>query len=225
MTAAKIRVVIADDHAVVRSGLRLLINSQKDMVVVGEAKDAREARASAVETSPDVVLLDITMPGGNGIRVIGEICRDKPATRVLVLTMHEEPDYLRSALAAGGAGYLLKRSADSELLSAIRAVASGQRYVDPSIAESLVQELLREPVGEEAAGEERLSPREREVLELLAYGYTNQEIAEKIFVSVKTVETYRARLTQKLGVKTRAELVRYAMRQGLLRSDAEDPLT
>ena len=217
---SKIRVVVADDHAVVRTGLRLLINSQKDMVVVGEAKDAREAVALAAESTPDVVLLDISMPGGNGIRSIAEICRDRP-TRVLVLTMHEEPDYLRSSLAAGGSGFLLKRSADSELLSAIRAVASGQRYVDPSIAESLVQELLREPLGGEAAGEERLSPREREVLELLVHGHTNQEISEKIFVSVKTVETYRARLTQKLGIKTRAELVRYAMRQGLLRSDSD----
>ena len=219
---AKIRILIADDHAVVRSGLRLLINSQRDMEVVGEAKDGREVLPKVRESRPDIALLDLSMPGGGGLQAIGQLRREEPAVRVLVLTMHDDPDYLRSVLSAGGFGYVVKRSADSDLLSAIRTVSHGERFVDPSIGETLVQEILRDsgPGGTGGESEEaRLSPREREVLGLLAHGYTNTEIAEKIFVSVKTVETYRARLSQKLGLRTRAELVRYAMSRGILRGD------
>lgn len=224
---SKIRILIADDHAVVRSGLRLLINSQKDMEVVGEARDGKEVLPRVQESQPDVALLDLSMPGGGGLQAIGLLRREQPAVRVLVLTMHDDPDYLRSVISAGGFGYVVKRSADSDLISAIRAVSRGERFVDPSIGENLVQEILREAgSGGSSAGEgdaARLSPREREVLGLLARGHTNTEIAERIFVSVKTVETYRARLSQKLGLHTRAELVRYAMNRGILRGDSSDP--
>ena len=216
----KIRILIADDHAVVRSGLRLLINSQKDMEVVGEAKDGREVLPAVKATRPDIALVDLSMPGGGGMQAIAQLRREEPMVRVVALTMHDDPDYLRSVLSAGGFGFVVKRSADSDLISAIRAASRGERFVDPSIGESLVQEILRESApGAGESGEIRLSPREREVLGLLARGHTNAEIAEKITVSVKTVETYRARLSQKLGLHTRAELVRYAMSRGILKSD------
>lgn len=219
---SKIRILIADDHAVVRSGLRLLINSQRDMEVVGEAKDGREVLPRVKETRPDIALVDLSMPGGGGVAAIAQLRREEPGVRVVALTMHDDPDYLRSVLSAGGFGYVVKRSADSDLISAIRAVSRGERFVDPSIGESLVQEILRESgPGAGEGGEIRLSPREREVLGLLARGHTNAEIAEKIAVSVKTVETYRARLSQKLGLHTRAELVRYAMSRGILKSDED----
>ncbi len=217
---SKIRILIADDHAVVRSGLRLLINSQKDMEVVGEARDGREVLPKVRETRPDIALMDLSMPGGGGVQAIAQLRREEPGVRVVVLTMHDDPDYLRSVLSAGGFGYVVKRSADADLVSAIRAAARGEKFLDPSIGEGLVQEILREsePGGAET-GEIRLSPREREVLGLLAHGHTNAEIGEKIDVSVKTVETYRARLSQKLGLHSRAELVRYAMSRGILKSD------
>ena len=215
---SKIRVMIADDHAILRSGLRLLINSQTDMEVVSEAPDGESAVQAAHETRPDVALMDLTMPRTGGMRALQEIVRNVPKTRMLVLTMHDDPAYLRSVMAAGASGYGLKRSVDAELLAAIRAVHRGGTFVDPSLANVLVQDAL----SKKAAKAPRtrpvniLSDRELQVLKLVVRGYGSQQIASQILVSVKTVETYRSRLTQKLGLRTRSELVRFAVQMGLL---------
>lgn len=214
---ATIRVLIADDHTVLRAGLRMLIGAQSDMEVVGEAADGDEAIRKTLEIRPDVALIDITMPGSGGIKAIERISEACPPTRVLVLTMHDVPAYLRSALAAGASGYVVKRAADSELLSAIRAVHRGRTVLDPALAAMVVQGAL----GKKAAGGQAaslLSPREREVLGLVAQGYTNQQIADRLGLSVKTVETYRSRLVEKLGLRSRADLVRYALDSGLFGS-------
>jgi two-component system response regulator NreC len=211
---ARIRVLVADDHAVLRAGLRMLIRAQTDMDVVAEAADGEEAVRKAAETRPDVVLMDLSMPGSGGIRAIERLRQDCPASRVLVLTMHDVAAYLRSALAAGASGYVVKSAADSELLSAIRGVHRGRTVLDPELAASALQNTLgRRPAGGLTA--DPLSPREREVLDLIAQGYTNQQIADRFGLSVKTIETHRSRLVEKLGLRSRAELVRYAMDSGL----------
>jgi DNA-binding NarL/FixJ family response regulator len=214
---AKIRILIADDHAVLRAGLRMLIGAQADMEVVGEAADGEEAVRRAAELRPDIVLLDITMPGMGGIKAIEEIRRRAPATRVLVLTMHDVPAYLRSVLAAVGSGYVVKRAADAELLSALRGVHGGRTVLDPSLAVRVVQGGIgrRGPAPGTPVLASPLSQREREVLDLVAQGYTNQQIADRLGLSVKTVETYRSRLVEKLGLRSRADLVRYALDSGL----------
>ena len=212
----KIRILIADDHAVLRAGLRMLIAAQPDMEVVGEAADGEEAIQRVIETLPDVAILDITMPGVGGIRAIERIRRESPVTRVLVLTMHDVPAYLRSVLAAGGSGYVVKRAADTELLSAVRAVYRGRVVLDPTLAVRVVPGGISRRVP--AAGSvatNPLSQREREVLDRVAQGYTNQQIADHLGLSVKTVETYRSRLVEKLGLRSRADLVRYALDSGL----------
>jgi two-component system, NarL family, response regulator NreC len=212
---ARIRILIADDHAVLRAGLRMLIDSQKDLEVVGEASDGDEAVRKAAALRPDVALVDISMPGSSGIKAIERIREAAPATRVLVLTMHDMPAYLRAALAAGASGYVVKRAADSALLAAIRDVYRGRTALDPALAASVVQSGLRRRGATGAGPTTPLSQREREVLELVAQGYTNQQIADHLGLSVKTVETYRARLVEKLGLQSRAELVRYALDSGL----------
>jgi two-component system, NarL family, response regulator NreC len=221
---SKIRILIVDDHTILRAGLRMLINAQPDMEAVSEAMDGHEALWRAREIKPDVVLMDITMPKTGGLQVLEQLRQVCPHTRILVLTMHDDPAYALSVLAAGGLGYVVKRSADSDLLAAIRAVYRGRTFVDPTLAGSLVQELLGKQVSAGAVdgGVRRslLSPREREVLRLLAQGYTNQQAARSIMVSVKTVETYRARIAQKLGLHSRAELTRYALESGLLSPDS-----
>ncbi|MFQ6057409.1 MAG: response regulator [Anaerolineae bacterium] len=214
-----IRVLVADDHAVLRAGLRLLLNAEPDMEVVGEAADGAEAVAQAVALKPDVVLMDITMPGMSGLEATRRIKAARPEAKVLALTMHDDQGYLRSLLEAGGSGYVLKKSADEELLSAIRIVHQGGVYLHPSHTRILLEDMLQR--GEPGLlptedGYERLSPREREVLRLVALGYTNQQIADQLYVSIKTVETYRARVMKKLGLRGRAALVRYALRKGLL---------
>jgi two-component system response regulator NreC len=214
----KIRVLLADDHAILRSGLRLLVNSQSDMEVVSEAPDGEQAVQAVREARPDVALMDLTMPGGGGMRALQEIARDCPKTRALVLTMHDDPSYLRSVLAAGASGYVLKRSVDAELLAAIRAVHRGGTFVDPSLANVLVQDVLAKK-GAQARRTRPvkiLSDRELQVLKLVARGYSSQQIAKQILVGVKTVETYRSRLAQKLGLRTRSEVVRFAVQMGLL---------
>lgn len=218
----KIRVLIADDHAILRAGLRMLIDSQLDMTVIGEAHDGNQAIDMARELKPDVVLLDITMPVSGGLHAIGEIIRRNPATRVLLLTMHAELAYLRTALAAGAAGYVLKKSVDADLLSAIRTVQRGLKYVDAELASGLFQEVVgNEPAGDGAAGGESkiLSQRELQVLKLVAEGFSSREIANRIYVSTKTVETYRGRFAEKLGLKTRADVVQYALNVGLLSAE------
>jgi len=214
----KIRVMIADDHAILRAGLRMLIDAQADMVVVSEADDGEKAVQTAKQISPDVVLLDLTMPRVGGMKALQQLAHDCSEIRVLVLTMHDDPAYLRSALAAGASGYLLKRAVDAELIAAIRAVHRGGIYVDPRLASVLVQDALDKSSG--SAGPTRpsrlLSPRELQVLRLVARGYTSAEIAGQLFVGVKTIETYRLRLTEKLGFRTRSDAVRFAVQMGLL---------
>lgn len=211
----KIRVVVADDHSILRAGLRMLINAEADMTVVGEAADGKEVEVVVRKAMPDVLLLDITMPSGGGIKALEQVRRSFPQVRVLILTMHEDPAYLRSVLGAGASGYVLKRAVDADLLFAIRAVHRGGTFVDPSLAQTLLPQ-----VGGVAAGKGHvLSPRERQVLQLVAEGYTNQQIAERIFVGVKSVETYRARIGQKLSLNNRADFVRYALEAGLLTSE------
>jgi two-component system response regulator NreC len=213
--------MIADDHAILRSGLRLLVNAQADMEVVSEAPDGEQAAQAARETRPDVALVDLTMPRKGGMGALQEIVRGCPETRVVVLTMHDDPTYLRSALSAGASGYVLKRSVDAELLTAIRAVHGGGTFVDPSLADVLVQDLLAKK-GAKARLKRPLnilSHRELQVLRLVARGYSSQQIAKQILVGVKTVETYRSRLAQKLGLRTRADVVRFAVQNGLLTAE------
>jgi two-component system response regulator NreC len=214
----KIRVMIADDHAILRAGLRMLVNAQTDMEVVAEACDGEIAVQTAQETNPDVALLDLTMPRVGGMRALAQIAKCCRATRVLVLTMHDDPAYLRSALAAGAAGYLLKRAVDAELIAAIRAVHRGGIFVDPRLANVLVQDILqkRKPKAGSSPTADILSHRELQVLGLVARGYTSAQISKQIFVGVKTIETYRARFADKLGLRTRSEVIRFAVQMGLL---------
>jgi DNA-binding NarL/FixJ family response regulator len=208
----KTRIVIADDHEIVRAGLRTLIDGQPDMQVVGEAGDAAAAVEQVCLLKPDVVVLDISMAGGGGLKAQQNISTAMPGTKILFLSMHSDPAFVRTAIAAGAAGYITKKAVHTELLKALRTVRMGKRYLDPTASEGLF------PANEKQA---ILSPRERETLRLLASGYTNQEIASQIFVSVKTVETYRARIMVKLDAKTRADIVRYAINAGLLDHDFE----
>jgi two-component system response regulator NreC len=219
MNAYKIRVLIVDDHAIVRTGLRLLISGQEDMTVVGEAGSTQDGIDAAERLSPDVALIDLSLPGEGGIEAIRQLRRSRPKVRTVALTMHDDPVYLRSVLSAGGSGYVVKRAADSELLAAIRAVREGRSFVSPMLAEAEAQEALAPQVPSQAEAEEslaRLSARERQVLVLLAHGHTHSEMAEQLGISVKTVETHRARLSEKLRLKTRADLVRVALDAGLL---------
>ncbi len=218
-----IRVLIADDHAVLRSGLTMLLAAQGDVAVVGEAGDGNEAVAKTRDLRPDLVLLDLSMPGPPGGEVIRQVLRASPKTRVLVLTMHDDPAYLASAMLAGASGYVVKKVADTELIQAIRAVHAGRTFVDLTRG----SDPHPRPVegGGKSSGEtpKNLSRREVEVLRLLAQGHSNQQVADLIKVSVKTVETYRTRLSEKLGLKGRAELYRFAVESGILDSEAAGP--
>ena len=216
MTAPRrIRILLADDHTVLRSGLRALLSAQADLEVAGEAADGGEALRLAQTIKPDVVVMDIGMPGVSGIDATARIRRELPATKVLILSMHDDQGYLRQALRAGASGYVLKKAADTELLAAIRAAARGEIFLDPSLAKGLVEDVVL-PKSQEP-GIPTLSEREREVLHLLARGHTNQQVADHLCIGVKSVETYKARLMDKLGLKGRAELVRYALTHGLLK--------
>jgi two-component system response regulator NreC len=210
--------MIVDDHAILRAGLKMLLNAQADMEVVAEASDGEKAVQAARETNPDVALLDLTMPKVGGMKALQEMARICRETRVLVLTMHDDPAYLRSALAAGASGYLLKRAVDAELIAAVRAVYRGGIFVDPRLTNILVQDVLKKrgTKASPTAAVKLLSERELQVLRLVARGYTGAQIAKQIFVSVKTVETYRSRFAEKLGLRTRSDVIRYAVQMGLL---------
>ena len=208
-----IRVVIVDDHAVVRSGLKLLLDGQEDLEVVGEAGDARTAVFEVRAQKPDVVLMDVVMPSGSGIEATPAVLKEAPDAKVLILSMQDDPAYVREAFAAGASGYVLKEAADAELVAAVRKVAAGQRYVHPTLGARLVAAEADERA---RAEEDPLSEREHEILRLLALGHTNQEIASQLYLSVRTVETHRAHIMQKLRISTRAELVRYALERGVL---------
>ena len=208
-----IRVLIVDDHAVVRAGLRLLVDAEADLETVGEAADAREAVFEARSSKPDVILMDVVMPGQSGLDVLPTLLHEHPETKVLILSMQDDPHYVREAFAAGASGYVLKEAADTEVVAAIREVARGGRYVHPELGARLI---AAEAAAERRAEEDPLSEREREVLRLLALGHTNQEIAKRLYISVRTAETHRAHIMQKLQLGSRAELVRYAIAHGLL---------
>jgi two-component system, NarL family, response regulator NreC len=208
-----IRVVLIDDHAVVRSGLRLLLDAQPDIEVVGEGGNAQDAVFRARALKPDVILLDVVLPGESGIEALPKLRKESPETKVLVLSMQDDPTYVREAFAAGASGYVLKEAADEEVVAAVREIAGGGSYVHPALGARMV---AAEAAERAAAQADPLSEREREVLRLLALGHTNQEIAGKLYISVRTAESHRAHIMQKLRLTTRAELVRYALSNGLL---------
>jgi two-component system response regulator NreC len=209
----RVRVLIVDDHAVVRSGLRLLLAAEEDIEPVGEAGNAKDGVFQARALKPDVILLDVVMPDQSGLDVLPQLIHENPQVKVLVLSMQDDPNYVREAFGAGASGYVLKEAADAEVVGAIREVARGGRYVHPELGARLIAAEADERRRE---AEDPLSDREREVLRLLALGHTNQEIAKMLFISVRTAETHRAHIMQKLTLQTRAELVRYAIDQGLL---------
>jgi two-component system, NarL family, response regulator NreC len=211
-----IRVVVVDDHAVVRSGIRMLLDAEPDIDVVAEGGTADEAVRAARLEKPDVMLLDVVMPDGSGIEATPKVLEAAPGVRVLMLSMQDDPAYVREAFAAGASGYVLKEAADVEVVQAVREVAAGGRYVHPVLGARLA---TAEVEAAARAAADPLSEREREVLRLLALGHTNQEIAKLLFISVRTAETHRAHIMQKLGLASRAELVRYALSQGLLESE------
>lgn len=212
-----VRIMLADDHAILRTGLRLMLSNVPNLEVVGEATNGREALAKAEELKPDVVIMDITMPEMNGIEATTELKKRLPKTKVLFLTMHENEELLFRTVQAGGSGYVLKKSADNELVEAIYQVSRGETFLRPDLAKQVVQDYLsRVDKGEETQSYEDLTEREREVLQLLAMGMTNQQVADKLVLSVRTVETHRARIMDKLGIKGRAALVAYAKRRGLV---------
>ena len=208
-----VRVLIVDDHAVVRAGLRLLLDAEADLEPVGEAGSGREAVFQARALKPDVILLDVVMPDQGGLEVLPTLIHEQPETRVLVLSMQDDPAYVRQAFAAGASGYVLKEAADTELVAAIREVARGARYVHPALGARLV---TADAEAARRAEADPLSDREREVLRLLALGHTNQEIAKQLYISVRTAETHRAHIMQKLRLQSRAQLVQYALTEGLL---------
>jgi two-component system response regulator NreC len=208
-----IQVLIVDDHAVVRAGIKLLLVREDDIDPVGEAGSGREAIFEARSLKPDVILMDVVMPDGNGLEVIPTLLRERPETKILVLSMQDDPRYVREAFAAGASGYVLKEAADVEVVAAVREVASGGRYVHPELGARLI---AADADAARRAEEDPLSDREREVLRLLALGHTNQEIAKQLFISVRTAETHRAHIMQKLRLSSRAELVRYALAHDLL---------
>jgi two-component system, NarL family, response regulator NreC len=208
-----IRVLIVDDHAVFRAGLRMLINAEADLEAVGEAGNARDAVFQARSLKPDVVLMDVVMPDQSGLEVVPTLLHERPEEKVLVLSMQDDPQYVRQAFANGASGYILKEAADTEVVTAIREVAAGNSYVHPTVGARLI---AAETAEARRAEEDPLSDREREVLRLLALGHTNQEISAQLFISVRTAETHRAHIMQKLRLTSRAELVRYAIEQGAL---------
>jgi len=221
---SKIRLLLADDHTVLRAGLRMLLDAEQDMQVVGEAGDGAEAVERALELKPDVVLMDISMGGMNGLQATRVIRERVPQTKVLVLTMHDDEEYLRQTLEAGATGYVLKRAADAELAVAIRAVHRGEVFLYPSFTKALLGNLVAKSGGKQPGHPDShglLSEREKQVLRLVALGHTNAQIARQLFLSVKTVETYRARIMDKLQFRGRAALVRYALKKGLLGEDED----
>ena len=211
------RVVLVDDHAVVRAGLRRVLEAEPDIEVVGEAGTARDAILETRAAKPDVILLDVVMPDESGIDALPKLQKEAPAAKVLVLSMQDDPRYVREAFAAGASGYVLKEAADSEVVAAVREVAAGNRYLHPALGARLISAEEEERAATEA---DPLSDREREVLRLLALGHTNQEIAQMLYISVRTAETHRSHIMQKLRLKTRAELVRYALANGLLAEES-----
>ena len=213
----KLKIVLAEDHGVVRDGLRLLIDAQDDLEVVGEAGDGRQALEIITRLQPHVAVVDVSMPIMNGIELMSRLAEMPQTTKVLILTANEDRAYMQTLFSLGAIGYLLKRSAAEELIRAIRTVAQGVRYLDPTILDELVGRKIENPADAVSTPPATLSEREHEVLRLIAQGFTNKEIAAQLEISIKTVETYKSRSMQKLGLRGRADIVRFAMDRGWLR--------
>ncbi len=215
--ADKIRILLVDDHAILRAGLRAILRDEADIEVVGEASDGREAVAKAERLLPDVTLMDISMPVMDGLEATRRIHQNHPEMKVLVLTIHDNEEYLFQVLEAGGSGYLMKKSAVTELISAIRTVHQGEAFLSPLATKMVIGRYLHTMgQGENNQNYDGLTSREKEVLKLIADGHTNQEIADRLIISVKTVETHRAHILEKLALRTRAELVKYARTHSFL---------
>lgn len=213
----KTKVVIADDHAIVREGVRMILAKEKDIEVVGEAEDGQQALQLVETHKPTVVVMDISMPGMGGIEATQALKERHPEVAVLALTMHEDESYVFQLLRAGASGYVLKRAAAQDLVQAVRAAAKGEAFLYPSVARKVVEDYLkRVEAGEERERYDGLTEREKEILTHIAQGLSNQQIAEKLFISIKTVQTHRAHILEKLGLHDRTELVRYAIRKGLI---------
>lgn len=215
---ARITVLIAEDHHLVRAGLAALIRNEHDMEIVGEAADGREAVERALDLTPMVVLMDVSMPGMDGIEATRRIMQARPAVRVLVLTQYDHEEYVRRAVQSGASGYILKSSVADDLRSAIRAVARGEQYFAPSVSRLMIDSYLRTASGGDGGAKTtfELTPRETEILQLIVDGHTNQQIAKKLHISVRTVEFHRANLTEKIGVRDTAGLVKYAIQRHLV---------
>jgi two-component system response regulator NreC len=217
---SRITVLLADDHTIVRKGLRSLLEAEADIDVIGEAEDGREAIEKTSELHPDVVVMDITMPGINGLEATWQIKQRSSGVQVVVLTMHTAAEYILQILRAGASGYVIKRAAPSELISAVRAAYRGESFLSPSVSKTVIDDYLRK--AEVLAGEnshERLTPREREILQLIAEGYSNRGMAELLCLSIKTIQSHRANLMSKLGIYTTAELTQYAIRKHIISPD------
>jgi DNA-binding NarL/FixJ family response regulator len=212
----KIRVLIADDHTILRDGIRSLLEDELDMQVIGEAEDGISAVKMACQLEPDVVLMDIAMPLLNGLEATRQIKRSAPQVRVLVLTMHENEEYIRQVLASGAMGYILKDAAARDLLGAIRSVHRGEAVLSPAITRLVIEDYLRWGDLQPGQEENGLSPREREVLQLIAEGYTNRQIAEILTISIKTVQAHRSNLMSKLDLHDRGELIKYAIQKKII---------
>jgi two-component system response regulator NreC len=219
MSSRKLRVLLAEDHLTVRDGLKRLVNEQEDMEVVGEAGDGREAARLAQELLPDVAVMDVSMPGWDGLQATQRLTEVCPQVRVLALTRHADQGFMAEMLRAGARGYVLKQSASAELIQAVRAVAAGQNYLDPSVADKVVAGYVGRRPGVEAQPKEALGEREEEVLRLIALGYSNKEIAARMSVSVKTVEAHKANGMRKLGLGSRMDIVSYAIFRGWMRNN------
>jgi two-component system, NarL family, response regulator NreC len=212
-----IRILVADDHSVIRSGLRLVLERQPDFQVVAEASDGREAVTAAGETKPDVVVMDLAMPNLNGIEAARQITSSHPATAVVVLTMHSDEEYVLRALKAGARGYLLKESAEADLIAAVRAVSAGKAFFSPVVSRMLVEDYVRQLQDRDLEDSyELLTAREREILQLVAEGKSNKEIANLLNLSVYTVETHRSNILEKLNLHSVPELILYAVRKGVI---------
>lgn len=214
---AKIRVLLADDHAIVREGVKMILAKESDFEVVGEADDGRQALQLVERLKPHVVVMDISMPGMSGIEATQQVKEAHPNVNVLALTMHEDESYVFKLLRSGASGYVLKRAAAQDLVQAVRAAAKGEAFLYPSVARKVVEDYLkRVEAGENRDRYDGLTDREKEILTLIAQGQSNQEIARKLYISIKTVQTHRAHILEKLGLHDRTELVRYAIRKGLI---------
>jgi len=217
MAEKPIRVLLVDDHAMVREGMHMLLDTQDDLEVIGEASSGREAVEMVRRHSPDIVVMDITMPGMGGIEATRTIAKMGPNTRILGLTVHENREYFFHMLSAGASGYILKGSTSTELIGAIRSVQKGGVYITPTIASQMVGEYLRYRDGVLTEGDDGLTSREVEVVQAIAQGKSNREVAEALHLSVYTVQTHRARIMRKLGLENRHQLMRYAMEKGFIR--------